>query len=45
MSSTESNPLNIINGQDTWQEERTTDGLQKLHHGTHDELRDLEDRT
>ena len=42
MPSTESNPSSG-NGQDIWQEERTTDGPQQLQHGTHEELRDLEE--
>ena len=31
------------NERDTWQKGRTTDGPQKLQHGTHEELRDLEE--
>lgn len=45
MLSTESNPSNC-NGPDTWQEEGTVDGAQKLQLGTHNELRKIEeDRT
>ena len=42
MPYTESNLLSG-NGQDTWQEGRTTDAPQKLQHGIHEELRDLEE--